>query len=53
MRLAEHVRFPLMTGDDLEEVVLKTPEMDSPECQALVSTRRHRDCLPCFLGSCL
>ncbi|CAI5482028.1 unnamed protein product [Closterium sp. Yama58-4] len=36
VRLAEHVRFPLMTGDDLEDVVLKAPEVDSPECQALV-----------------
>ncbi|GJP56442.1 hypothetical protein CLOM_g15506 [Closterium sp. NIES-68] len=36
VRLAEHVRFPLMTGDDLEDVVLKAAEMDSPECQALV-----------------
>ncbi|CAI5952688.1 unnamed protein product [Closterium sp. NIES-64] len=56
VRLAEHVRFPLMTGDDpddvagssassraravsphddLEDVVLKAPEVDSPECQAL------------------
>lgn len=34
--LAEHVRFPLMTGDDLEEVVLKAPEMDSSDCAALV-----------------
>ncbi|CAI5964092.1 unnamed protein product [Closterium sp. NIES-65] len=57
VRLAEHVRFPLMTGDDpddvagssassraravsphddLEDVVLKAPEVDSPECQALM-----------------
>lgn len=35
-RLAEHVRFPLMTGDDLEDVVLKAPEMQTEECQALV-----------------
>eukprot|EP00897_Mesotaenium_endlicherianum_P010502 jgi/Mesen1/9480/ME000063S08933 len=35
-RLAEHVRFPLMTGDDLEDVVLKAPEMEGPECGALV-----------------
>lgn len=36
IKLAENVRFPLMTGDDLEEVVLKAPEIDTPECQALV-----------------
>lgn len=34
--LAEYVRFPLMTGDDLEEHVLGAPEMDSPECARLV-----------------
>eukprot|EP00271_Cylindrocystis_brebissonii_P015507 TRINITY_DN38416_c0_g1_i1.p1 TRINITY_DN38416_c0_g1~~TRINITY_DN38416_c0_g1_i1.p1 ORF type:complete len:558 (+),score=115.51 TRINITY_DN38416_c0_g1_i1:296-1969(+) len=35
--LAEFVRFPLMTGDDLEEVVLKAPEVvDSPACAQLV-----------------
>ena len=34
--LAEYVRFPLMTGDDLEEVVLKAEEMASEGCAQLV-----------------
>ena len=34
--LAEYVRFPLMTGDDLEEVVLKAEEMESAGCAQLV-----------------
>ena len=36
-RLAVHVRFPLISGDELEDTVLRAAEMDSPECQALVS----------------
>ncbi|CAI5534316.1 unnamed protein product [Closterium sp. Naga37s-1] len=44
VRLAEHVRFPLITGDDLEDVVLKALEVDSPECQALVSVDRVYVC---------
>ena len=36
-RLAVHVRFPLISGDELEDTVLRAQEMDSPECQALVS----------------
>ena len=36
-RLAVHVRFPLIPGDELEDTVLRAPEMGSPDCQALVS----------------
>eukprot|EP00270_Netrium_digitus_P019520 TRINITY_DN770_c0_g2_i1.p1 TRINITY_DN770_c0_g2~~TRINITY_DN770_c0_g2_i1.p1 ORF type:complete len:318 (-),score=105.80 TRINITY_DN770_c0_g2_i1:165-1118(-) len=35
-KLAQNVRFPLMTGDDLEEVVLRAEEMKCLEGEALV-----------------